>query len=169
MNQFMTDHSREIERILAKYPPEHKRSALMPLLALAQREKGSIDQQSINDVAEVLDLNPTEVASLIGFYTLFYDKPETPYRIQVCTDLPCELNGAKDFLKTLCSNLSIKPGQATPDGLVTIEEVKCLAACDRAPMFQLQGKGEITYHEKMSVEKTLEFINELKKHAGESK
>lgn len=169
MNQFLNDHSREIEKILAKYPPEHKRSALLPFLAIAQADKGFVEENSIKDIAAILDLETTEVASLIGFYTLFYDKPTTPFRIQVCTDLSCELIGAKDFLKDLCTNLKIKPGEATADGLVTVEEVKCLAGCDRAPVFQLQDKGEITYHEHMTVEKTLDLISELKKHTGELK
>jgi NADH:ubiquinone oxidoreductase subunit E len=76
------------------------------------------------------------------------------------------LRGADEFLEKLCENLGIKVGETTPDGLVAIEEVTCLAGCHRAPMFQLQGEGEITYHENQTVESTLKLIDELKQHTG---
>ena len=84
------------------------------------------------------------------------------YRIQVCTDLPCALRGAKAFLTGLCEALGIQPGETTPDGLITVEEVKCLAACHRAPMFQLQGDGEITYHENQTVDLALALVETLR-------
>jgi NADH-quinone oxidoreductase subunit E len=75
----------------------------------------------------------------LGFYSLYYDE-QRQYRMQVCTDLPCALRGADRFLEDLCGNLGIKVGETTPDGLVTLEAVMCLAACDKAPMFQVQGR-----------------------------
>ncbi len=75
---------------------------------------------------------------MIGFYTLYHDEPGGKIRIQVCTDVACDLRGAKEYLRALCQQLGVKPGETTPDGMVTIEEVKCLAACDKAPMFQSQ-------------------------------
>ena len=100
----------------------------------------------------MLDITETEVASIIGFYTLYHDKPEGKLRIQVCTDLPCALRGADQFLADLCENLGIEPGGTTADGLITVEAVMCLAACDKAPMFQTQGPDGIKYHENMTVE-----------------
>ena len=85
----------EIDGILKKYPLEHKRSAVMPLLFIAQREFGHIPDEAIGEIADLLELDPTEVGSLIGFYTLYYDKPEGKYRIQICTDLPCALRGSE--------------------------------------------------------------------------
>ena len=158
-------YPKEVEKILAKYPPEHKRSAVMPLLYLAQREEGYVDNHAIRDIAKMLEITDTEVASIIGFYTLYHDKPEGALRIQVCTDLPCALRGADKFLEELCQALGIQPGETTPDGLVTIEAVMCLAACDKAPMFQLQSAHGIEYHEEMTVEKTLELIEGWKKEA----
>jgi len=151
-------YPREVKKILAKYPPEKMRSAVMPLLYLAQREKGYVDRHAVEEIASILRITETEVASLVGFYTLYHDQPAGRLRIQVCTDLPCALRGADEFLARLCESLGIEPGGTTPDGLVTVEPVMCLAACDKAPLFQIQGEDGLTYHENMSVEKTLDLI-----------
>jgi NADH-quinone oxidoreductase subunit E len=160
-------YPKEVEKILAKYPPEHKRSAVMPLLYLAQREDGYVDRHTMQDIAALVDITETEVASIIGFYTLYHDEPAGKLRIQVCTDLPCALRGADQFLADLCAKLGIEPGGTAPDGLVTVEPVMCLAACDKAPMFQTQGPDGIKYHENMTVDKTMELINEFKKTGKE--
>jgi NADH-quinone oxidoreductase subunit E len=157
-------YPKEVQKILAKYPPEQKRSAVMPLLYLAQREGGYVDRHAMRDIAALVDVTETEVASIIGFYTLYHDAPAGKLRIQVCTDLPCALRGADQFLSDLCAKLGIEPGGTTPDGLVTVEAVMCLAACDKAPMFQTQGPDGIQYHENMTVEKTMETIDEWKKN-----
>ncbi len=159
-------YPKEIKQIMAKYPPEHKRSAVMPLLYLAQREEGYVNKDALKDIAGMLDMTETEVASIVGFYTLYHDEKAGKYRMQVCTDLPCALRGADQFLESLCGNLGIKVGETTPDGLVTIESVMCLAGCDKAPMFQVQGSNGIDYYENMTMDKTMELISALK-NAGE--
>ena len=153
----------EIKRIMAKYPPEQKRSAVMPLLYLAQREGGYVTKGAMEDIAEMLDITSTDVAEIVGFYTLYHDKPAGKYRMQVCTDLPCALRGADQFMQQLCANLGIQVGETTTDGLITIEAVTCLAGCDRAPMFQIQSNDGLEYHENMSVDKTMELVEALKK------
>ena len=158
-------YPKEVEKILAKYPPEHKRSAVMPLLYLAQREEGYVNNHAIEDIAKMLEITETEVSSIIGFYTLYHDKPEGKLRFQVCTDLPCALRGADKFLADLCAKLEIEPGGTTTDGMITVEPVMCLAACDKAPMFQSQGPDGIKYHEHMTVESTMEVIENFKKEA----
>ena len=160
-------HPAEVKQILAKYTPEHRRSAVMPLLYLAQRDQGYITKEAMQDIAQLLDMSLTDVGSLVGFYTLFHDKREGKYRMQVCTDLPCALRGADQFMEELCANLGIKVGETTPDGLITLEAVTCLAACDKAPMFQLQSPGSIEYHEDMTVDRTLELIQILKRAGRE--
>jgi NADH-quinone oxidoreductase subunit E len=152
----------EVKQILSKYPPEGIRSAVMPLLFLAQRDEGYITRAAMQDIAQILDITETDIGAIIGFYTLYHDKKEGKYRIQVCTDLPCALRGAEQFMDNLCSRLGIKGGETTPDGLVTLEAVTCLAACDKAPMFQTQGPEGIKYHENMTVDKTMELIATLK-------
>ncbi len=158
----------EIASILNKYPPDQKRSAVMPLLYLAQSEQGYVTRQSLNEIAAILEITPTEVASIVGFYSLYYDQPGGKYRFQVCNDLPCALRGADEFLEKLCENLGIKVGETTPDGLVTVEAVMCLAGCDRAPMFQIQSGEGLAYYENQTVESTLQLIDDLKKRNPQS-
>ena len=167
MNGLQSKYSAEIQQILAKYPLNQRASAVMPLLYLAQRQSGYIDRQSVQDIAEIIGLSTTDIDALIGFYTLYHDQPAGRYRLQVCTDLPCALRGAEDFLHNLCANLGVKVGETTPDGLFTIEEVTCLAGCHRAPLFQLQGDSEITYHEDQTVDTALALVNELRRRAAE--
>lgn len=167
MNELQSKYPAEIQKILAKYPPDRRASAVMPLLYLAQRQSGYIDRQSVQEIAEIIGLSTTDIDALIGFYTLYHDQPAGRYRLQVCTDLPCALRGAEDFLHNLCANLGIKVGETTPDGLFTIEEVTCLAGCHRAPLFQLQGDGEIAYHEDQTVDTALALVNELRRQAAE--
>lgn len=160
-------YPKEVKKILSKYPPEGKRSAVMPLLFLAQREEGYINKPAMQDIAKILDITETDVAAIIGFYTLYHDEKAGKYRMQVCTDLPCALRGADKFMDDLCGNLGIKVGETTKDGLISIEGVMCLAACDKAPMFQTQGPDGINYHENMTVDKTMELIDTLKNTVGD--
>jgi len=151
----------EIQAIFAKYPV--KRSAVMPLLYLAQRAEGYITKGAMAEIADLLELDVTEVAAIVGFYSMYHDEATGKYRLQVCTDLSCALRGADAFLENLCQNLGVKVGETTPDGLVTVEAVMCLAGCDKAPMFQLQQGDQVSYHENMTVDKTLELVAALKK------
>ena len=165
MNELLSKYPSEVKQTLLKYPADRKRSAVMPLLYLAQREAGYLTKKGIEDIAEVLEISATEVVSIVGFYTLYHDQPGGRYRIQVCTDLPCALRGADEFMEKLCQNLGIRVGETTSDGLFTIEEVKCLAGCHRAPLFQLQGDGEISYHENETVETAALLFEELRQKA----
>ena len=155
-------YEQEIDAILAKYPPDQKRSAVMSLLYLAQRADGYVTKQAMNEIAAILGIEPTEVGSIVGFYTLYTDKPLGTYRLQVCTDLPCALRGADEFLEKLCENLGIKVGETTGDGLITVEAVMCLAGCDKAPLFQVQSGEGLAYHENQTVESALELIEQLR-------
>jgi len=166
VNILAEKYPQEIETILAKYPPEQKRSAVMPLLYLAQRENGYISRQAMAEIAEILDISTTEVGSIIGFYTLYYDEPGGKYRLQVCTDLPCALRGAEQFLEQLCENLGIQVGETTPDGIVTVEHVMCLAGCDKAPMFQVQSGDGLTYYENQTVKSAVELVERLRRREG---
>ena len=162
-------YSQEVIKIMAKYPPEQKRSAVMPLLYLAQRDQGFITKSALEDIAQMLDITSTEVAEIVGFYTLYHDKKAGKYRMQVCTDLPCALRGADKFLEELCSKLGIQVGETTTDGVITLEAVTCLAGCDRAPMFQIQSADGLEYHENMTVDKTMELVETLRKSGKEVK
>jgi NADH-quinone oxidoreductase subunit E len=163
VNTLSEKYSQEIIHILEKYPPDQKRAAVMPLLYLAQREKNYVTKRSLDEIAEILGISATEVASIVGFYSLYYDQPAGKYHVQVCTDLPCALRGAEQFLEKLCENLGIQIGETTPDGLVTVEHVMCLAGCDKAPMFQVQSGEGIAYHENQTVESAMELIDQFRK------
>ncbi len=156
-------YAAEIQAILAKYPSDQKRSAVMPLLYIAQRDGGYVTREEMIEISEILDITPTDVASIIGFYTLYHDHAEGKIRIQVCNDLPCALRGADEFLEKLCDSLGIQVGETTPDGTVTIEAVMCLAACDKAPMFQTQTPEGLAYYEEQTVSSALEVIQDLQK------
>ena len=160
-------YAAEIEAILAKYPEGRSRSAVMPLLFLAQREYGHITQEAIAEVGDLLQLTTTEVGALIGFYTLFHYQPGGRHRVQICTDLPCALRGAERFAEDLCQNLGIRLGETSPDRTITIEAVMCLAACDKAPMFQVQGPDGIHYHEQQTLESAKAVIAALRAGAGD--
>jgi len=166
VNILAEKYHREIDTILAKYPPDQKRSAVMPLLYLAQRENGYVSKQTMVEIAEILGISSTDVGSIIGFYTLYYDEPGGKYRLQVCTDLPCALRGAEQFLDQLCENLGIRVGETTPDGIVTVEHVMCLAACDKAPMFQVQSGDGLTYYENQTVKSAAELVERLRRREG---
>lgn len=167
MNPLFEKYPDEIQTILAKYPEDQKRAAVMPLLYLVQRRDGYVTKAAMQEIADILDISPTEVGSLLGFYTLYNAEPGGTYKIQVCNDLPCALRGADEFLEKLCENLSIHVGETTEDGLVTVEAVMCLAGCDRAPLFQVQTNEGLSYHENQSVESTLELIESWRKRAAE--
>ena len=164
MNALLEKYPYEIKAVLAKYPSDRagKRSAIMPLMYLAQRENGYVTKDTFEQIAEICEITVTEVASIIGFYSLYYDEPSGKYHVQVCTDLPCALRGSEQFLEKLCENLGIKVGETTPDGKVKVEGVMCLAGCDKAPMFQVQSPEGLEYYENQTVESALELINKLR-------
>lgn len=159
MSALMKTHGNEVEKILANYPPDRKGSAVMPLLHLAQQESGYITEADIQEIAEICAITSTEVASVVGYYTMFHDAPAGKMRLMVCTDVACRLRGAREYLAALCNELGVEPGGTTRDGMVTIEEVKCIAACDHAPVFQSQIGDEIEYHENQNPARTLDWLN----------
>ena len=163
MNTLLEKYPQEVQAILAKYPVDQKRSAVMPLLYLAQREGGFVTKQAMQEIGEICEITATEVAGIVGFYSLYYDEQAGKYHIQVCTDLPCALRGADEFLAKLCENLGIQVGETTADGKVTVEAVMCLAGCDKAPMFQVQGPDGLKYYENQTVESTMELVEKLRK------
>lgn len=135
----------ELNEILKKYPD--KRSAVLPALYIAQRARNYLTDEDIRGVAEALDISVTEVQAIVGFYTLLRKDPTGKYIVQVCTDLPCALRGAEEFYRRLCQRLGLPPqGGTTDDGLFTVEAVVCLAACDKAPLAQINLK----YYENLS-------------------
>ncbi|HEX3049287.1 MAG TPA: NAD(P)H-dependent oxidoreductase subunit E [Aggregatilineaceae bacterium] len=149
-----------IQKIFAKY--EDKRSGIMDLLYLAQEEYGWLNQDALKEVAELCDVDPTQAHSIAGFYTMFREEPKGKYWLQVCTDLPCALRGADEFYRQLCDYLNVDDGGTTEDGMFTVEQVMCLAACDKAPMLQCN----FHYHEKLDMEQMKALIAQWRAEAG---
>lgn len=161
-------YSKQIEATFAKYPD--KRSAVMPLLHLAQEDYGWVSPDAIQDVAQICEMDPTQVKSIAGFYTMYSEKPKGKFWLQVCTDLPCALRrtddfpgGADEFHAWLKDELDIKEeGGTSPDGVFTVEHVMCLAACDKAPMLQCN----FHYHEDLTRAKMQKLIEKWRKEAS---
>ncbi len=137
---FTEKYAAEIEGIIARFP--HKKSAVLPLMHLAQHHYGYMSDEAMREVAAILDLDPTHILSLAGFYTLYYEEPVGKYVLEICNDLACALRGADQFVEMACGKLGIGVDETTADGLFTIKTVMCLAACDRAPMLQCNLKFE---------------------------
>mgnify|MGYP000462904746 FL=1 len=156
-------HADRIAKIFAKYPD--KRSGVMALLYLAQEEYGWVTPEALEEVAALCDIDPTQVQSIAGFYTMYSEKPKGKYWLQVCTDLPCALRGADEFYRQLCEYLGLsEEGGTTEDGLFTVEPVMCLAACDKAPMLQCN----FHYHENLDMEKMKALIEQWRAEASRS-
>lgn len=125
----------ECEAIIARY--ENSRSALMPILHLFQEHEGYVSRDAMRACAQMLDLTPAVVESTVSFYTLFFRKPVGKYMLQVCRGLSCTINGAEDVMAHMRETLGVGHFETTADGLISYEEVECLAACDRATCMQV--------------------------------
>jgi NADH-quinone oxidoreductase subunit E len=125
----------EIARLIAEY--EHKRSALIPLAQLFQEHQGYVSADALAAIAYLVGETAATVESTISFYTLLYRRPVGKYMVQICRNLPCMLNGADEIMAHARRTLGIGHLETTPDGVVSYEEVECLAACDRAPCAQV--------------------------------
>ncbi|MFW5692154.1 MAG: NADH-quinone oxidoreductase subunit NuoE [Chloroflexota bacterium] len=158
-NPLAEKYADRIQSHFNKYPD--KRSAVMPLLYIAQEEYGYLSKEAIDQVADLCEMDPTQVKSIAGFYTMFRETPKGKYWLHVCTDLPCALKGADEFYQQLLDYLEIEDGGTTADGMFTAEHVMCLAACDRAPMLQCN----FHYVENLDMEKMKELIAQWRQEA----
>lgn len=131
------DLTEEAKAIIAKYPQGRARSALLPLLHVVQDRDGYVTDAGMSEIAEILGISDAEVRSVATFYTMYYLKPKGRTVISVCHNIACTLVGAEHVISALESSLGIRCGQTTGDGEFTLERVECLAACDLAPMLQL--------------------------------
>ncbi|GAB1421387.1 hypothetical protein MASR2M15_15480 [Anaerolineales bacterium] len=156
-------YTEQIETTFAKYPD--KRSAVMPMLYLAQAEYGWVSEEGLQEVAELCEVDITHVRSIAGFYTMYSEKPKGKYWLQVCTDLSCALRGADEFHAWLKEYLEIEEGGTTEDGMFTVEHVMCLAACDKAPLLQCN----FHYQENLDREKMKTLIEQWRSDADKSK
>lgn len=160
MVKFSDDKIKEVQRIISFYPEGKQRSAVIPVLHLAQEEFGGwLSVESMDYVASLLNMLPIEVYEVATFYSMYNLKPVGRYMFEVCQTGPCMLNGSDDIIKYIGEKLGIKPGETTADGMFTLKTVECLGACGYAPMMQL---GKI-YREHLTKEKVDAIIEECRK------
>src|SRR5207342_899521 len=163
MIQFSQEKLQKVNELISHYPQGKQKSALLPLLHIAQQEFGNwLDVPVMDYVAELLQIEPIEVYEVATFYSMYNLKPVGKYMFEVCQTGPCMLNGSDDIIKYVYDKLGIKPGETTNDGLFSLKAVECLGACGYAPMMQM-GKN---YREHLTKEKVDTIIAECRKSAS---
>jgi len=146
------------DEIVTRYPPDRRRSAVLPALYLAQQQQGYITANAIRHVAELLGITRADVEDVVSYYTMFYRRPVGKFVINVCRTLSCAVNGAERVTESLCAKLGIAPGQTDPSGTFTLIEVECLGACDRAPIVMVND----TWHECLKPEDVPKLVDDLR-------
>jgi len=126
--------------IIARYP--RPKSALIPLLHLAQQQDGYVADDAMEHLAELVGITPAEVLGTCSFYEMFKREPVGRYMINICTNISCQLNGGEELLHHAEETLGIRPGGTTEDGMFTLEDVECIAACTEAPCLQVNYRYE---------------------------
>jgi NADH-quinone oxidoreductase subunit E len=145
--------------IIGRYPDGRERSAIMPLLYLAQSEQGMVTREAMGDVAALLDITPAEVEAVASFYTMYRLRPTGEHLVNVCTNLACMLRGAKDVFEAAHAAAGTTPGQdVSDDGLVTVHEEECLGVCDFAPAVQI----DLANHDEVTPEGVADLIAQLR-------
>ena len=148
-----------VQKIIKRYPEGRHKSALLPILHVAQAEFGGwLSPETMDYVASILNIKPIEVYEVATFYTMYNTKPVGKYVFEVCQTGPCMLNGSDEIIDYIKERLNIGVGETTTDGLFTLKTVECLGACGYAPMMQL-GKN---FREHLTKEKVDRIIEELK-------
>ena len=160
---FSEQKLKEVETIISRYPAGKQKSALLPVLHLAQQEFGGwLSSDTMDYVATLLKIEPIEVYEVATFYSMYNLKPVGKYMFEVCQTGPCMINGSDTIIKYINEKLGIKPGETTSDGLFTLKTVECLGACGYAPMMQM-GK---TFREHLTKDKIDAIVEECRNKAA---
>lgn len=160
--QFSEEANKRIQEIITHYPEGKHKSALIPILHIAQEQSnGWLDIPVLDHVAGILNILPVEVYEVASFYSMFNLNPVGKFVLEVCQTGPCMLSGSDKIINHIKTKLNIKAGETSADGFFTLKPVECLGACGYAPMMQL-GK---TYREHLTIEKVDDLLEELKKLA----
>jgi NADH-quinone oxidoreductase subunit E len=155
---YTPENRARFDAIVQRYPPDRRRSAVLPALYLAQKQQGYITANAIRHVADVLGITRADVEDVVSFYTMFYRKPVGRFVLQVCRTLSCALNGAERVTEALTEKLGIAPGQTDADAMFTLIAVECLGACDRAPVVMVND----AWHECLQPEDAAKLVDELR-------
>jgi len=160
---YTAENRARFDEIVTHYPPDRRRSAVLPALYLAQYQQGYITANAIRHVAELLGITRADVEDVVSYYTMFYTRPVGRFVINVCRTLSCAVNGAERVTEELCATLHIKPGETDASGTFTVVEVECLGACDRAPVIMVND----AWHERQSPDTVGKLLDDLRAR-GES-
>lgn len=152
---FSPEIEAEIDQHLAKYPV--KRSAILPLMFIVQRERGYLDPPGVLYLANRLGLRVTDIWEVATFYSMLHTEPVGKYHVQICKTLSCKIMGEPKITDHVCQKLGIAPGETTPDGRFTVSLVECLGSCGTAPMFQIG----FDYYENLTTEKVDQILDGL--------
>ncbi len=156
--EYTAENRARFDQIVKRYPPERKRSAVLPALYLAQYQQGYITASAMRYVAQLLELTPADVEDVVTYYTMFYTKPVGRFVLQVCRTLSCAINGAERVSEELSAVLGIRPGETDPTGTFTLVEVECLGACDRAPVVMVND----AWHECQKPDDARRLVEDLR-------
>ena len=158
--QLSPSAARVFEREIAKYPPEQKASAVIACLAVLQREHGWISPQSEELVAEALGMPVIAVHEVTTFYNMFNQQPVGRFKLNVCTNLPCQLRGGQHALEHLCSSLGIDEGGTTADGAFTVQQSECLGACADAPVLLVNDRQMVSFMSDARLDELVSVLRE---------
>ena len=158
---FTPERLTQVKEIIERYPAGKQKSALLPVLHLAQEQWGWVSSEVMDYVASILKIEPIEVYEVATFYSQYYTEPVGKYVLEVCHTGPCALRGADEIINYIGNRLGIKKGETTPDGLFTLKGVECLAACGSAPMMQCG----LNYHEHLTEQSVDTLLEEFKKES----
>jgi len=161
---YTAENRARFEEIVQRYPPERRRSAVLPALYLVQYQLGYITANAIRHVAELLGITRADVEDVVSFYTMFYTKPVGTFVLQVCRTLSCAVNGAERVSEELQATLHIRPGQTDASGTFTLLEVECLGACDRAPVVMVND----AWHECLQPQDAEKLVEDLRARGEEA-
>jgi len=157
---------RKVEQIISRYPKGKEKSALLPLLHIAQEEfEGYLSVDVMDYVAGILNIQPIEVYEVATFYSQYYLDPVGKHVIEICRTGPCAICGGEAMQAYLEKKLSVKVGETTTDGLFTLKAVECLGACGSAPVMQINTE----FYEHLTIEKIDQILDELTQKAKEAK
>ena len=155
---YTPENRARFDEIVKRYPPDRRRSAVLPALYLVQRQQGYVTANGIRHVAELLGITRADVEDVVSYYTMFYTKPVGTYVLNVCRTLSCALNGAERVTEAMAQKLGIRPGETDASGTFTLVEVECLGACDRAPVVMVND----AWHECLQPEDVGRLIDDLR-------
>ncbi len=153
------------DKEVAKYPADQKQSAVMACLAIVQQEQGFVGADSERLVADYLGMAPIAVHEVTTFYNMYNQRPVAKFKLNVCTNLPCQLREGQQTLHYIESKLGIKMGETTPDGLFTLQQSECLGACADSPVMLVNDRAMCSF---MSEEKIDQLLDGLRAEVSKS-